>query len=180
MCEITGKGFIILFIYFKWEGGREVIHYRGKDLSSIRAKHELKMSMKQTPRLLMWITEAVKLPDCSEHISLGGSMMTRCADVREHIFQDALLYEPRDKLVGGPLGPVLRVNHEEHVGEAGAEIGSIRVVVSGGLWCVDIHTFGTVELHHGLSGDVRQTCRGREPETGLHGWNECTTNTALI
>lgn len=38
-------------------------------------------------------------------------------------------YEPWDKLIGGPLGPVLRVNHEEHVGEAGAKIGSICVVV---------------------------------------------------
>lgn len=63
---------------------------------------------------------------------------------------------PRDKLVGGPLGSVLGVNHEEHVGETGAEIGSICVVMPGRLGRVDVHTFRAVQLHHGLSRDVRQ------------------------
>ena len=65
-----------------------------------------------------------------------------------------LSFSPWDKLVGRPLWPVLRVNHEEHVGEARAKIGAICVVVPGGLGCVDIHTFRTVQLHHGLSRDV--------------------------
>lgn len=69
-------------------------------------------------------------------------------------FSCGLLYSPRDKLVGGPLGPVLGVNHEEHVGETSAEIRSICVVVPGGLWCVDVHAFRTVQLHHGLSWDI--------------------------
>lgn len=34
-----------------------------------------------------------------------------------------------DKLVGRPLGPVLWVHHEEHVGEARAKVGPVRVVV---------------------------------------------------
>lgn len=63
-------------------------------------------------------------------------------------------HEPRDKLIGGPLGPVLWMDHEEHVREASAKIGSICVVVPGGLGCVDIHTFRAVQLHHGLSWDV--------------------------
>lgn len=155
-----------------------------KICAQVHQEHELKISMKQTPWLIMWVTVAISFltavnTPCPPHSSLCRSMMTHCAAAKEHIFQYGPLYEPWDKLVGGPLGPVLRVNHEEHVGEASAEIGSICVVVPGGLWCVDIHTFGTVELHHGLSGDVRQTCRGREPETGLHGQNEHTTNTAL-
>ena len=69
-------------------------------------------------------------------------------------FKLHLPYKPWDKLVGGPLGPVLRVNHEEHVGEAGAKIGSICVVVPGGFRCVDIHAFRAVQLHHGLSWDI--------------------------
>ena len=36
---------------------------------------------------------------------------------------------PGHKLVGGPLGPVLGVHHEEHVRETGAEVGAICVVV---------------------------------------------------
>lgn len=69
--------------------------------------------------------------------------------------------KPWDKLIGGPLGSVLRVNHEEHVGETGAKVGSICVVVPGGLGRVDVHTFGAVKLHHGLSGDVGQAWGGR-------------------
>ena len=33
-------------------------------------------------------------------------------------------------LVGGPLGPILRVDHEQHVGEPGPEVSTISVVVS--------------------------------------------------
>ena len=33
-------------------------------------------------------------------------------------------------LVGGPLGPVLRVYHEQHVREPGPEVSTISVVVS--------------------------------------------------
>lgn len=65
-------------------------------------------------------------------------------------------HEPGHKLVSRPLWPVLRVHHEEHVGEPGSEISSIGVVVPGRLWCVHIHTFRTVELHHGLTWDIGQ------------------------
>ena len=34
-------------------------------------------------------------------------------------------------LVGGPLGPVLRVDHKQHVREPGPEVCPISVVVSG-------------------------------------------------
>lgn len=37
--------------------------------------------------------------------------------------------EPGHKLVGGPLGPVFRVYHEEHVRETSAKVGAVRVVV---------------------------------------------------
>ena len=37
--------------------------------------------------------------------------------------------EPGHELVGGALGPVLRVHHEQHVGEARTEVGTVRVVV---------------------------------------------------
>lgn len=40
--------------------------------------------------------------------------------------------EPGHELVGGALWPVLGVHHEEHVGEARAEVGPVCVVVSGG------------------------------------------------
>lgn len=78
--------------------------------------------------------------------------------------------ETWDKLVGGPLGPVLGVNHKEHVGEPGAKIGSICVVVSGGLGCVDIHTFRAVELHHGLSRDVGQANRKHGLILTIYSW----------
>ena len=34
-------------------------------------------------------------------------------------------------LVGGPLGPILGVDHEQHVREPGPEVCPISVVVSG-------------------------------------------------
>lgn len=48
------------------------------------------------------------------------------------------------------------MNHEEHVWEPGTKVGPIGVVVPGGLGGVDVHTLGAVQLHHGLSWDVRQ------------------------
>ena len=38
--------------------------------------------------------------------------------------------QPRHELVGGPLGPVLGVHHEEHVGEPGPEVGTVSVMVA--------------------------------------------------
>lgn len=64
--------------------------------------------------------------------------------------------KPGHKLVGWSLGPVLGVHHEEHVGEACAEVGPVCVVMSGGLGRVHVHALGTVQLHHGLSGNVRK------------------------
>lgn len=37
---------------------------------------------------------------------------------------------PRHELISRPLGPVLGVHHEEHVGEASAKVGTIRVMVA--------------------------------------------------
>jgi len=67
--------------------------------------------------------------------------------------------EARDKLVGRSLWPVLRMHHEEHVWEASAKVGAIRVVVSGGLGGVDVHALWAVKLDHGLSRDIRQPNR---------------------
>lgn len=64
-------------------------------------------------------------------------------------------WRPWDELIGRAFGAVLGVNHEEHVGESGAEIGAVGVVVARGFGGVDVHAFGAVELHHGLPGDVR-------------------------
>lgn len=61
-----------------------------------------------------------------------------------------------NKLVGRSLWPVLRMHHEEHVGEARPKVGPISVVVSGGLGGVDVHALWAVELHHRLSRDIRQ------------------------
>ena len=62
--------------------------------------------------------------------------------------------ETWNELVGGALRPILRMDHEQHVRETGAKVGPVRVVMSGGLGGVDVHALGTVELDHGLSGDV--------------------------
>lgn len=62
-----------------------------------------------------------------------------------------LLTIPRYKLVCGPLGAVLRVNHEEHVWEAGAEVGSVCVMVARGFRGVDVHAFRTIEFDHRLA-----------------------------
>ncbi len=64
--------------------------------------------------------------------------------------------EPGHKLVDGPFGPVLWVNHEQHVREPCAEIGPVCVVMPRGLWGVDVHALWAIELDHGLAGDVAQ------------------------
>lgn len=71
-------------------------------------------------------------------------------------WMDLETVEPGHKLVGRPLGPVLGMHHEEHVRETSAEVCAIRVVVPRGLGCVHVHALGAVELHHGLSWDVRK------------------------
>ena len=40
----------------------------------------------------------------------------------------------RAHLVGRPLGSVLRVDHEQHVGEPGPEVGAVRVVVPASVY----------------------------------------------
>ena len=65
---------------------------------------------------------------------------------------------PGDKLVGGLFGPVLGVHHEQHVREAGAKVGAVDVVMSGGLGRVDVHTLRAIQLHHRLSRNIGQTC----------------------
>ena len=60
-------------------------------------------------------------------------------------------YVPGDELVGRAFGSVLWVNHEEHVGEAGAEVGAVGVVMPRLLGGVDVHALRAVELHHGLA-----------------------------
>ena len=56
--------------------------------------------------------------------------------------------EPGNELVGWSLWPVLRVDHEEHVREAGAEVGAVGVVVARRLGRVHVHALRAVELHH--------------------------------
>lgn len=46
------------------------------------------------------------------------------------------------------------MHHEEHVGEASAEVGAVGVVVPGGFGGVDVHALGAVQLHHRLPRDV--------------------------
>ena len=53
-----------------------------------------------------------------------------------------------NKLISRSLRTVLWVYHEEHVRKAGAEVGSVRVVVTRRLWGVYVHALGTVEFHH--------------------------------
>ena len=66
-------------------------------------------------------------------------------------------YIPWDELIVGRLfRSVLWVNHEQHMGEAGAEVGPIRVVMPRRLGCVHIHALWTVEFHHCLAGNIGQ------------------------
>jgi len=65
--------------------------------------------------------------------------------------------EARNELVCWPLGSVLWMNHKQHVREASAEISPVRMMVSGGLGCINIHAFWAVKLDHGLPWHVRQS-----------------------
>ena len=58
--------------------------------------------------------------------------------------------ESGNELVGRPFGAVLRVDHEEHVREARAEVGPVRVMVAGRLGGVHVHALRTVEFNHGF------------------------------
>ena len=65
---------------------------------------------------------------------------------------------PGNELVGRAFGAVLWVDHEEHVREAGAEVGPVGVVVSRRLGRVGVLTLWAVKLHHGFSGHIGQSC----------------------
>uniref|UniRef100_A0A6B0UE47 Putative secreted protein n=1 Tax=Ixodes ricinus TaxID=34613 RepID=A0A6B0UE47_IXORI len=62
--------------------------------------------------------------------------------------------QPGHKLAGGPLGPVLGMHHKQHVGEACAEVSSVRVMVPRRLGQVYVHALGAVRLHHRLSRNI--------------------------
>lgn len=49
------------------------------------------------------------------------------------------------------------MNHEEHVWEPGAEVGSVRVMVSRRFRSVYVNAFWTVGLDHGFAGYVGQS-----------------------
>ena len=66
---------------------------------------------------------------------------------------------PGHKLIGWAFWPVLWVYHEEHMRKAGTKIGAICVVVPRRLWCIDILTLGTIQLHHGFTRNIGETCR---------------------
>jgi len=86
-------------------------------------------------------------------------------------------YIPRDKLICWPLRSVFRVNHEEHVGEARAEVGAVRVVVPRWLGGVHVHALRTVQLNHGLAWS------GRKLKTLIYGetfGNDCRSKAYLI
>lgn len=61
---------------------------------------------------------------------------------------------PRHELVGGTFRAILWMYHEQHVRESGTEVGTVRVMVSRGLWCVDVDALGTVVFHHRLAGHI--------------------------
>ena len=62
--------------------------------------------------------------------------------------------EPGHELVGGPLGPVLGVHHEQHVREAGPEVGPVRVVVPGLTLLVFLQGRRTYYRQWGLRRDI--------------------------
>ena len=72
--------------------------------------------------------------------------------------QRPALRVPGNELVGRAFGSVLRVDHEEHVREAGAEVSPVGVVVSRRLGRVGVLTLWAVKLHHGLSRHIGQSC----------------------
>lgn len=73
--------------------------------------------------------------------------------VRERVDLEAV--QPRYKLGGRALGARLRVHHEHHMREPGAEVGAVGVVVARGLGGVHLHAARTVQLHHRLARHVR-------------------------
>ena len=60
------------------------------------------------------------------YFEVGGALLLDLVGERV----DFESVEARHELVGGLLGPVLGVHHEQHVREAGAEVGAVRVVVA--------------------------------------------------
>lgn len=65
--------------------------------------------------------------------------------------------QTREKLIGRTFWPIFRMNHKQHVREAGAEVSAVCVVMTRGLRVVDVHAFGAVQLNHGLARQVGQT-----------------------
>lgn len=65
--------------------------------------------------------------------------------------------QSRHKLFYRLLWSIIWMNHEEHVREAGTKICAVTVMMSRTLWIVNVHTLGTVKLHHCLSGNIAQT-----------------------
>ena len=64
--------------------------------------------------------------------------------------------QPCNELTGRALGSVLWMHHEQHVWEAGAEVGTIGVMMTRRLGNVDVLTPRTVELHHCFPRHVGQ------------------------
>ena len=65
--------------------------------------------------------------------------------------------ESSDELIDRSFRSILRVNHEEHMRKACAEVGSVGMVMSRALGRVHVHAFRAVELHHGFARYLRQT-----------------------
>lgn len=86
---------------------------------------------------------------------VGGRLLLDL--IRHRVDLEAV--ESGHELIGGPLRPVLGVDHEEHVGEAGAEVGPVDVVVAGRLGSVHVAALRAVQLHHRLARNVAQTNR---------------------
>ena len=83
-----------------------------------------------------------------------------------------LIRLPGDELVGWSFRPVLRVHHEQHMRESGAEVGAVRVVVLGRLGRVHVHALWAVQLHHGFAGNVRQADRQHWLVLAVHSWTK--------
>ena len=56
--------------------------------------------------------------------------------------------ESSDELIDRSFRPVLRMNHEEHMRKACAEVGPVGMMMPGALGRVDVHALRAVELHH--------------------------------
>jgi len=86
---------------------------------------------------------------------VGGGLLLKL--IRHRVNLETV--EARHELVGGTLRSVVWMNHEEHVGETGAKIGAIGVVVAGGFRSVNIHALGTVQFHHRLAWNIGESDR---------------------